>query len=210
MTGVRGLPISNFNLHCYLFILGGPPPQASNCATGWTKINQQESGVEWRAKGDAYGIWSVTSEICGRRLMLVAISGGVKCKHSTPYINFGCHSSYGEKISVYVTEGKGYDHAIVPQNMTGSYYLPGKDTNSTFLEYELPTTGGHSDYCFNNGREYNLWYSSDMEDHSEHDNNGTAYTDIYICPSSILTTATTPTTTATTTTATSSASINGT
>ena len=116
--------------------------------------------------------------------MLVAISGGVRCKSSSPYTNFGCHSTAGKVIQVYVTEGKGYNHTIVPQNMTGSYNLPGRDSDSTFLEFELPTTGGNSDYCFKNGTEYNLWYLGDMEDDSEFDNGGTAYTDIYICRSS--------------------------
>ena len=151
---------------------------------GWTKINQQENGVEWGAKGDAYGAWSVTSDVCGRRLMLVAISGGVRCNNRPGYTHFGCHTRAGKMILVYVTVGKGYEHTIVPQNTTGDYLLPGKDSDSTFLEYELPSTGGHSEYCFKNGTEYNLWYGSDMVDSSEHDNSGTAYTDIYICPSS--------------------------
>ena len=70
-----------------------------------------------------------------------------------------------------------------PEIATNCYNLPGQDSDSPFLEYDLPIKEGESDYCFKTGTEYHLWYKEDMIDSSETDNHGTAFTDIYICPS---------------------------
>merc|ERR1712214_64658 len=64
--------------HCGAAGNKGPPApsNASECTTGWRKVNQQANGVEWGSKGEG-GKWEVSSQICGKKLMLVAISGGV-------------------------------------------------------------------------------------------------------------------------------------
>ena len=112
--------------------------------------------------------------------MLVAISGGVTCSSDGRNMtNFGCNGRVGSgrsSITVYVTSGKGYEHSIAPKDTMGGYNLPGYNADSPFIEFSL------DDYCFETDTEYNLWYAEDMEDNSEDDNGGTAYTDIYVCP----------------------------
>ena len=151
---------------------------ASECTTGWKKINQEENGVAWGARNsddgkDSNGKWGVSSRTCGTKLMLVAVSGGVTCYPGYPLSNFGCSTT----LRVYVTNGKGYEYTIAPKGLTGNYRLAGYNAASPFVEFPL------ENYCFETGTEYNLWYTEDMLDSSEGDNAGTAYTDIYICPS---------------------------
>ena len=124
--------------------------------------------------------------ICGIKLMLVHISGGVTCALKYDASNFGCtYPGFGGKPMVYVTDGKGksLEHVIVPQNhedkdKLGGYNLTGYTHESPFLVFDLPCY-----YCFNKGVKYNLWYGEDLLDVYEDDNgDDTAYTDIYICP----------------------------
>merc|ERR1711863_207161 len=92
---------------------------------------------------------------------------------------------------VFVTDGKGLDHLIVPKKdllfdngIWWGYKLPLQNArlDPTSIEFDLPLSNGGSDYCFEEGTEYSLWMIEDMYDMSENDNLGTAYTDIYICP----------------------------
>ena len=123
--------------------------------------------------------------------MLDAISGGVSCRHGVGKLaeqtsNFGCPNS--SEIAIYVTEGKGIEHAIAPapceeSNVEwdyGWYSLPGFNSDSPLLELNLPLKSWESHYCFNEGTEYQLWHTDDMKDVSEIDNHGIAYTDVYI------------------------------
>ena len=151
----------------------------------WTKLNQEQNGVRWGAKGDQNGEWQVASKICGTKLMLQAISGGVACNGGSALSNFGCPGR--SELYVYVTKGKGYDNVIVPHGKKkgntysgGSYLLSGYNSASPIVVFDLPLMNGKSEYCFENGTEYHLWHTEDMTDTSEHDNFGTAYTDIYI------------------------------
>ena len=136
--------------------------------------------MAWGAKGDQKGEWQVASKICGTKLMLQAISGGVACNGGSARSNFGCPGR--REIYVYVTKGKGHDKRIVPKNTNsgGSYLLPHYTSDSPIIVFDLPLPNGKSEYCFENGSEYHLWHVEDMTDTSEHDNFGTAYTDIYI------------------------------
>ena len=136
--------------------------------------------MEWGAKGDNNGKWKVASDICGTKLMLQAVSGGVSCFGGQALSNFGCRRK--EDMAVYVTDGKGYENVIVPFNITkkGVFYnLPGYSSDSPYIVFDLPLFN-ETEYCFNNATEYELWYGEDMLDKSEADNHGTAYTDIYI------------------------------
>ena len=91
-------------------------------------------------------------------------------------------------MAVYVTEGKGTEHAIAPAPCEegevdwdyGWYRLPGFNSDSSLLEFNLPLNQWGSPYCFNEETEYQLWHIDDMKDVSERDNHGIAYTDIYI------------------------------
>ena len=116
--------IQNCNLTECLPPLPPSASGASECTKGWRKINQQENGVAWGAKDDTNGVWKVASDICGTRLMLVAISGSVNCelnfgKVDGEYTNFGCQlTGTWNHLGAYVTEGKGFQYAIVPKDKT--------------------------------------------------------------------------------------------
>ena len=166
------------------------------CPTEWTKINLQEGGVSWGARDDSHGRWEVASRVCGRKLKLLHRSGYVACNnHPTYKSNWGCyeHSQVGQYVAAHVTVGKGSEHAVVPYTgdpkvtltpssypRGGWYILSGFNSKSPYLEFDLPHNNGHSYYCFEAGTEYHLWYGEDMTEWTESDNDGTAYTDIYI------------------------------
>ena len=84
--------------------------------------------------------------------------------------------------------GKGSGYAVVPYagdpkvtlEYEGWYALSGYSAMSPYLEFDLPLTNEDSYYCFEEGTEYHLWYGEDMNEYTEVDNGGTAYTDIYI------------------------------
>ena len=171
-------------------------PAAAVCPTKWTKINQQEDGVEWGARDERHGRWEVASRVCGRKLKLLHRSGGVGCfDNQISLSNFGCRNhEVSDHVAPHVTKGKGSElgseYAIAPyagdpkvtahpSYPSGSWYkLPGFNSMSPYLEFDLPHTNTY--YCFENGTEYHLWYGEDMIDWGETDNLGTAYTDIYI------------------------------
>ena len=166
------------------------------CPVEWTKINQEENGVAWGARGDSPGRWEVASRVCGRKLKLQHRSGAVWCAPNYPS-NFGCNNHPGPShwdISAYLTVGKGYEYAVVPFEGDPKvtvhpdptprsrlwYLLSEFDSMSPYLEFDLPLTDVESYYCFEEGTEYQLWYGEDMIDASEFNNGGTAYTDIFI------------------------------
>ena len=86
--------------------------------------------------------------------------------------------------------GKGSEYAVVPYegdpkvashpSYPGWYALSGYNSMSPFLVFDLPQTNEAPYYCFEEGIEYQLWYGEDMNDWSESNDGGTAYTDIYI------------------------------
>ena len=164
------------------------------CPTLWTKINQQENGVEWGTKNDEYGAWQVASKICGRKLRLQHRSGKITYPGDYwSYYGFG-RSLKGEWwstiLTVFVTKGKGSNNVIVPYagdpKITISsrcrycYSHPVYNSMSTIVEFDLPLSNGNSYFCFEEGTEYQLWHGEDLYDAYEHDNSGTSYTDIYI------------------------------
>merc|ERR1712117_892931 len=136
--------------------------------------------------------WKVGSRVCGRKLKLLHRSGYVTCDNRMPTVksNWGCHEHPGEGQydAAHVTVGKGSENSIVPHagdpkvtlKSNGWYILSGFKPMSPYLEFDLPQDNGNSYYCFEVGTEYHLWYGEDVNDVSEHDNDGTAYTDIYI------------------------------
>ena len=169
----------------------------------WTKINQQEDGVQWGARGDSYGRWQVASRICGQKLKLQYRSGEVTCSVSAgDKGNFGCGIYSGtvgvqggvrwsSLLAVHVTEGKGSDYVIVPSVLPhaevtpssiyrGLYQLSGYNSMSPFVEFDLPLNNDNSYFCFEAGTEYQLWHGEDMYDIHESDNGGTTNTDVYI------------------------------
>ena len=156
------------------------------CPVEWTKINQQENGVAWGARDESHGKWQVASRICGRKLRLQHRSGSVAMCGHCKSTNFGYHRS--GYVCPHVTVGKGSEHAVVPfagdpkVNMHGGgwYLLSGFNGTSNYLEFDLPLADEESYYCFEEGTEYHLWNCEDMNDHTEADNRGTAYTDILI------------------------------
>ena len=165
------------------------------CPTEWTKINQQEDGVQWGAMGDSYGSWQVASTICGQKLKLQHRSGGISCAVSLGrYGKFGCgvHTrAWSSLLAVYVTEGKGSDYVIVPSVLPhagitlneiyiGLYQRSGYNSMSPYVEFDLPLNADNSYFCFEEGKEYQLWHGKDMYDTDESRNDGTTYTDIYI------------------------------
>ena len=90
---------------------------------------------------------------------------------------------------VFVTLGKGFEYAIVPNADDPkvsfvfkkiSYSISGYNASSSYLEFDLPLTDHESYFCFEKGTDYQLWYGEDMYESTESDNGGTAYTDIYI------------------------------
>ena len=158
------------------------------CPVEWTKINQEENGVAWGARDDSPGRWEVASRVCGRKLKLQHRSGGVGNAEDAAS-NFGSRTS--DYLGAWVTVGKGSEYAVAPyagdpkvtfytENTSGWYFLSGYNSVSPNLEFDLPLTDEESYYCFEEGTEYQLWYGEDMNDYTEYDNVGTAYTDILI------------------------------
>ena len=142
--------------------------------------------MEWGARDESHGRWEVASRVCGRKLKLMHRSGSV-ANGPNNHSNFGSGGNT-EHIAAHVTMGKGTVHAIAPKagdpKVTfmdnGWYQLSGYNANSPYLEFDLPLANEESFYCFEVGTEYHLWYGEDMTEHTEEDNGGTAYTDIYI------------------------------
>ena len=161
----------------------------------WTKINQQEDGVQWGTRGDSYGRWQVASRICGQKLKLQHRSGEITCAVSAGgYSKFGCgihQAVWSSLLAVHVTEGKGSDYVIVPSVLPhaevtlssiyrGLYQRSGYNSMSPYIEFDLPLNNNNSYFCFGVGTEYQLWHGEDMYDIHESDNGGTTNTDVYI------------------------------
>ena len=97
-----------------------------------------------------------------------------------PHVTMGKGSKLGSQYAIapYAGDPKVKAH---PKHPSGSwYFLPGFNSSSPYLEFDLPHTSKKSGYCFEAGTEYHLWYGEDMIDYSDSNNGGTAYTDIYI------------------------------
>ena len=100
--------------------------------------------------------------------------------------NFGSGGEW--KLAVYVTTAKGAQHVVVPHSgdptvvqRGGNWYSKsGYNSNNPFVEFDLPGVNEETYYCFEKGKEYQIWHGEDMIGSAEHDNHGTAYTDILI------------------------------
>ena len=90
-----------------------------------------------------------------------------------------------------MTEGKGSDYIIVPSVLpnagitlssiyAGLYQRSGYNSMSPYVEFDLPLNSDNSYFCFEEGKEYQLWQGEDMYDINDSNNGGTTYTDIYI------------------------------
>ena len=143
-----------------------------NIGAPWIKLNSGE--LCFRAKDDAYGNFSMTSNGTIITLKLEYISGFVTCtKQNCPYgSHWACQKGSG--IATIVTNAT--NQVIFPQNYQNTaYLLPGYHANSSKLVFNplsppLRVTAGD---------EYRVWYHEDFKNGPEADNDGHTCIDVY-------------------------------
>ena len=101
---------------------------------------------------------------------LVHVSGSVSCA-SGKWSKWGCGP--GGPFRTLVTTSTNL--ILLPESKELTYRISGYDVNSK----EIIFTKFSNLLCLSSGQELRLWYSSDLFNHSEHDNKGKSCADVY-------------------------------
>ena len=137
----------------------------------WLKVNTKE--VCFGARGNSYGAFFMPKNGDISSFKLVHLRGRISCDaDKNRFSKWGCE--VGDHLWTYLTNA---DNKVVFRYMSGNmfYRLSGIWSNSTELTFNSFTVPMR----VSTGQEFRVWYSEDLKDVSEHDNEGETCMDIY-------------------------------
>ena len=144
----------------------------SNIEATWRKLNV--APVCFGSKDDQFGKFNIEVGGSVEAVKLVHVSGWVNCDvYHLPSSNWGCW--HGKEIGTVITTSN--DVILLPDfdGLQTWYSLPGYNADSK----EIVFKGLKNPLLLSSGQELRIWYSEDLQNQNENDNEGTTCADVY-------------------------------